>query len=202
MISQKKFFVIIFIYYVQVFYKKDFFLIFTFDRFGKNSWSLPFQTYYISLHYVFQSNYSDSLLIVLEIQVCRLEEQKNLQIPLLNHLIFDEPCSVLRCRNERCCCCKTLTTVHFVTRIAQLFFVKSIHEQLSALPDQHIIIKFRAINLKQGYLQPIKINIKGLKMHLYYDFQGTNYGSNGMGRNSLHFQTQCVSLKNVMFQTL
>ena len=132
------------------------------------------------------------------IEKSRLEEQKNLQILLLNHLIFDEPCSVLRCRNERCCCCKTLTTVHFVTRIAQLFFVKSIHEQLSALPDQHII-KFRAINLKQGYLQPIKINIKGLKMHLYYDFQGTNYGSNGMGRNSLHFQIQGVSLKNVNF---
>ena len=128
-----------------------------------------------------------------------IEEQKNLQ--KLSHLIFYAPCSLLRCRNERCCCCKTLTTVHFVTRIAQLFFVKSIHEQLSALPDQHII-KFRAINLKQGYLQPIKINIKGLKMHLYYDFQGTNYGSNGMGKNSLHFQIHTVSLKNVIFQTL
>ena len=66
---------------------------------------------------------------------------------------------------------------------------------------QHII-KFRAINLKQGYLQPIKININGLKMHLYYDFQGTNYGSNGMGKNSLHFQIHSVSLKNVIFQTL
>ena len=64
-----------------------------------------------------------------------IEEQKNLQ--KLSHLIFYAPCSLLRCRNERCCCCKTLTTVHFVTRIAQLFFVKSIHEQLSALPDQH-----------------------------------------------------------------